>query len=297
MSRAVDARVRERVPRGGQRDVGERLVLGRHPPLADPRPLDDPLVGGVDERARSSFVTTRSGTARPRPVMPMRHPVGRADHVAISRPRRSGCHAPRAGRRHGPSPCRVRSGPAPGRSRSRARARRRATTIRLNRQSSIPAKNAILPRFSSSTSTATAPVCAIASTIRTPGITGRSGKWPGEPPVVRRHLGRATTRWPGSSSSTSSRAGTARGAEGSARSPRARAGSRGRHARSLLARAADPALSGRRGVLTFPAASQRDRRRTRPQPARVQGIADGARGASRARARAPLTRTSAAPAR
>ena len=34
------------------------------------------------------------------------------------------------------------------------------------------------PRFSSSTSTATAPVWAMASTIRTPGITGRSGKCP-----------------------------------------------------------------------------------------------------------------------
>ena len=43
----------------------------------------------------------------------------------------------------------------------------------------MPAKNAILPRFSSSTSTATAPACAIASTISTPGITGRSGKCPG----------------------------------------------------------------------------------------------------------------------
>ena len=51
--------------------------------------------------------------------------------------------------------------------------------MRLKRQSSMPAKNAILPRFSSSTSTATAPAWAIASTISTPGITGRSGKWPG----------------------------------------------------------------------------------------------------------------------
>ena len=60
-------------------------------------------------------------------------------------------------------------------------------TTRLKRQSSIPAKNAILPRFSSSTSTATAPAWAIASTISTPGITGRSGKVPGKPPVVGAH--------------------------------------------------------------------------------------------------------------
>ena len=53
------------------------------------------------------------------------------------------------------------------------------STTRLKRQSSIPAKNAILPRFSSWIRTAIAPVWAIASTISTPGITGRSGKWPG----------------------------------------------------------------------------------------------------------------------
>ena len=51
ISAAVGARVVERGPRGGQRDVGERLVLGRHAPLADPRALDDPLVGGVDVAA------------------------------------------------------------------------------------------------------------------------------------------------------------------------------------------------------------------------------------------------------
>jgi hypothetical protein len=50
------------------------------------------------------------------------------------------------------------------------------STIRLKRTSSIPAKSARRPRFSSCESTATAPVCAIASTISTPGITGRPGK-------------------------------------------------------------------------------------------------------------------------
>ena len=35
-----------------------------------------------------------------------------------------------------------------------------------------------MPRFSSCPRTAIAPVCAIASTISTPGMTGRLGKWP-----------------------------------------------------------------------------------------------------------------------
>ena len=68
----------------------------------------------------------------------------------------------------------------------------------------MPAKNAILPRFSSSASTATAPVCAIASTISTPGITGRPGKWPGNHQSSARISRWPTTRLPGSSSSISS---------------------------------------------------------------------------------------------
>ena len=173
----VDAGLGERLARGRQRDVGERLVLRRDAPLADPRPLDDPLVRRVDvlrevvvRHHPVGHVHAETGDPDPRAVR-------RADHPAP--PRRSACRGPRARRRRAPSPCRGRSGRAPGRSRSAASASRRAATTRLKRQSSIPAKNAILPRFSSSTSTATAPVWAIASTISTPGITGRSGKWPG----------------------------------------------------------------------------------------------------------------------
>ena len=40
----------------------------------------------------------------------------------------------------------------------------------------MPAKSAIRPRFSSSLSTATAPACASASTILTPGMIGFAGK-------------------------------------------------------------------------------------------------------------------------
>src|SRR4029077_12302969 len=48
------------------------------------------------------------------------------------------------------------------------------STTRLKRQSSIPAKRGLLPRFASSARTATAPHWAIASIVSTPGITGRS---------------------------------------------------------------------------------------------------------------------------
>ena len=59
----------------------------------------------------------------------------------------------------------------------------------------MPAKSAILPRFSSSLSTATAPACASASTIFTPGMIGFPGKWPAQSSSVTRL--RATTRAPG----------------------------------------------------------------------------------------------------
>src|SRR5438045_3004537 len=47
--------------------------------------------------------------------------------------------------------------------------------MRLKRTSSMPAKSAMRPRFSSSESAAMAPACASPSTMRTPGITGRPG--------------------------------------------------------------------------------------------------------------------------
>ena len=47
--RRLDARALERLPRRGERDVGQRLLLGREAPLADARALDDPLVRRVDE--------------------------------------------------------------------------------------------------------------------------------------------------------------------------------------------------------------------------------------------------------
>ena len=47
--RSVDAGVVERRARGRKRDVGQRLVLGGDAPLADPGPLADPLVRGLDD--------------------------------------------------------------------------------------------------------------------------------------------------------------------------------------------------------------------------------------------------------
>ena len=70
--------------------------------------------------------------------------------------------------------------------------------MRLKRTPSMPANSASLPRFSSSDRTATAPACASASTIFTPGMIGLPGKWPAQSASVTRL--RATTRAPGSSS-------------------------------------------------------------------------------------------------
>ena len=66
----------------------------------------------------------------------------------------------------------------------------------------MPAKSASLPRFSGCESTATAPHCASASTIFTPGMIGLPGKCPAQSSSVT--VLRATTRSPGTSSSTSS---------------------------------------------------------------------------------------------
>ena len=75
-------------------------------------------------------------------------------------------------------------------------------TTRLKRTSSMPAKSASLPAFSGCESTATAPHWASASTIFTPGMIGLPGKWPAQSSSVT--VFRATTRSPGTSSSTSS---------------------------------------------------------------------------------------------
>ena len=93
------------------------------------------------------------------------------------------------------SPCRGRSGRAPSRASHSSVSSSPGRTMRLKRTSSIPAKSASLPRFSSCESTATAPACASASTIFTPGMIGLPGKWPGA--VLLGDRLRATTREPG----------------------------------------------------------------------------------------------------
>ena len=167
--------------------------------------------------ASSSFVMTRSGTCVPSPVIPIRVPTAGRSRSSLDRER----ECPARGeliRRRARSPCRGRSARARCRSRRRASGCPRARRSRLNRQSSMPAKNAIFPRFSSCTSTATAPACAIASTISTPGITGRSGKVPGKPPVVRVHVSpRNDPCAPARARSPRRAAETARGGAGSTR--------------------------------------------------------------------------------
>ena len=77
---SVDARIGQGGDRGGRRDVGERLLLGRKAPLADAGALDDPLVRRVDELLEILVredtvrdVDAEAGDADP-PA------VGRADH-------------------------------------------------------------------------------------------------------------------------------------------------------------------------------------------------------------------------
>ena len=77
-------------------------------------------------------------------------------------------------------------------------------TMRLKRTSSMPAKSASRPRFSSSESTATAPACAMRLDHHHAGHDRPAGEMARAVPLVGRTVLRATTRSPGSSSSTSS---------------------------------------------------------------------------------------------
>ena len=98
-----------------------------------------------------------------------------------------------------------RSARARGRPRTRASSTSPGSTTRLKRQSSMPAKNGMLaavrPRREHRDGARTG---AIASIVSTPGMTGRSGKWPAQPPSSAEPSRRPTTRLPGSSSSISS---------------------------------------------------------------------------------------------
>ena len=149
--------------------------------------------------------------------MPIRAPLAEPIHRSTANV--SVARAAAARRRRARSHCRARWGRAPRRSRRRAVSVSPGSTTRLNRQSSMPAKNAICPRFCSSASTATAPVWAIASTISTPGITGRSGKCPGTHHVVGANAASDARRAPRVRARSPRRAaGTGRDAGGSARS-------------------------------------------------------------------------------
>ena len=148
--------------------------------------------------AMSSFVITFAGTFVPRPVMPMRGPVA---EPIIALPQRSGCRRLRACRGRLPSHRRGRPGPRIA-SISHVSVSVSPGEKRLKRQSSMPAKNAILPLFSSSTSTATAPPGQML-TMSTPASPAARGSGRGttshRPAPTRRHVGRpaARTRRPG----------------------------------------------------------------------------------------------------
>ena len=166
--------------------------------------VDDPLVGGVDELGHvvvrdhalgDVHAETRDrdrARRSPSPITASAVANVRVPRTASSSPTRATA-LPRPTGPRTASSSQVSVSSSPG------------STIRLKRTSSIPAKSASLPRFSSSESAAIAPAWASASTMITPGMIGRPGKCPGKnhsSPVTSL---RATTRTPGSSSSTSSR--------------------------------------------------------------------------------------------
>ena len=221
---AVEAGLLESGLGGGERDVGERFVGRRR------------------RGARESRFARRSTRRRCRRGPPARRSSSRAPvHVrrcpvieirpfvvalAITTCSTANVSVPRAA---SSPPTRASARPLPIGPRTRSRSHVSSnsspgSTIRLKRTPSMPANSASRPRFSSWESTATAPVCAIASTISTPGMIGRPGKWP-----ARYHSSgctrlRATARAPGSSSTTSSMSRKGRGAAGSPRSLRVPSG-------------------------------------------------------------------------
>src|SRR6476646_1941114 len=199
--RRLDLRHLERAPAGGKRDVGEGLVLARDPALADARTLADPFVVRVDER--------RELVVREHTLRHMAAEAGDRDRLAV----RAADHgfAPTANvsvPRTASSPSTVAfalprpTGPRTVSTTQSSVSVSPGRTTRLNLRSSMPAKSASFPWFSGCESTATAPHCASASTILTPGMIGLPGKWPAQSSSVT--VFRARTRSPGTSSSTSS---------------------------------------------------------------------------------------------
>ena len=206
ISGRVDPCIGERRPRGRQRDVGERLVVGGDPPLADPGALDDPLVGRVDELRRSSFVITRSGHVDAETRDPDPHAVrdrSRAWNIHRSTAKVS---VPRAAsssptcavafpRPIGPrtwSISQVSVSVSPG------------STMRLKRQSSMPAKNAISAAVLLLDEHGDGAGLRHRLDDQDAGHHGPLREVAREPPVARPHLASRNDPAPGSSSITSS---------------------------------------------------------------------------------------------
>src|SRR5581483_9369543 len=170
----LDARLSERVTARRQRDVGERFLLRGEAPLTDAGALADPFVRRVDPLRE---LVVRDDAVRHLPAEPGDRDVPAclrfADHcptntVSIASAASS---SPTSAR---PFPFAI--GPRTRTNSHSSVSTSPGSTTRLKRQSSMPPKNGILPALSSCASTATAPHCAIASIVSTPGITGRSGK-------------------------------------------------------------------------------------------------------------------------
>ncbi len=136
--------------RGRQREVGERLARARRRG-ARGCPVRSTIHSSEVSTsfASSSFVTTRSGTWQPSPVIETACRSGRVP-ITSAPPRTSAFRGRRARRRPSPRACRGRSGPRTRSSSHVELSSSPGSTIRLKRTSSMPAKSASLPRFSSS---------------------------------------------------------------------------------------------------------------------------------------------------
>ena len=88
--------------------------------------------------ASSSFVTTRSGTWQPRPVIEIGRPFVRP---IIREPRRSASRAPPARRQRSRAPCPLPTGPRAASTSQTRSSTSPGRTIRLKRTSSMPAKS------------------------------------------------------------------------------------------------------------------------------------------------------------
>src|SRR5207248_952925 len=127
---------------------------GGDAPFTNPGAVHDPLVRCVDDRRELVVRQNPLGCVRPEPRDRDWVSFGFADHFSTAKVRTA--------LQASSPPTRASALPRPTGPRTRSSSQRSystspGSTMRLKRHSSLPAKKASLPRFSSSLSTATAP--------------------------------------------------------------------------------------------------------------------------------------------